>query len=113
MAITQEQVNVINDNLFGQERIKPYEELFGRKIITPRDYKHIKDDMISRHEAMMKWERTARCICDCGCEVSLKKHSQHKKTKKHKDLMEKQRKLDKYWESEVEDFGPGPAALGD
>ena len=78
------------ENLSNEYRIVAYEEYYGRKIITPRDYKNIKDDMTARHEAMIKWEKTARCICDCGCEVKLKSHGTHKKSKKHKDLMEKQ-----------------------
>ena len=75
------------ENLSDEDRIVAYEEYYGRKIITPRDYKNIKDDMTARHEAMIKWEKTARCICDCGCEVQLRFHCTHKKTKKHLELM--------------------------
>ena len=106
MPLTLEEM----ETLSYEDRIKAYEEYYGRKIITPRDYK---DEDGKCFKGPDEWLKKARCICDCGSEVALVSHCQHKKTKKHKDLMEKQRKLDKYWESEVEDFGPGPAALGD
>ena len=69
--------------------IEDFEKTFGRRIITPRYYlqKDEKGDLIMSKE---EWILRARCLCDCGCEVSLKHHGTHKKSKKHKDLMEKQ-----------------------
>ena len=74
----------INFFLKGVDRIKPYEELFGRKIITPRWYKE-KEDYLERQKAYDEWYKKARCICDCGSEISLTSHWKHKKSKKHKD----------------------------
>jgi hypothetical protein len=70
----------------GVDKIKPYEELFGRNIITPRCYKE-KEDYLERQKAYDEWYKKARCICDCGSEVSLKSHGEHKKSKKHKDTV--------------------------
>jgi hypothetical protein len=82
--ITQAQINLINDNFKGLDRVEHYDRLFGREIITPRYY-------LERDEKNMPkmhydaWYKMAKCRCDCGAEVSLAYHSHHKKTKKHKE----------------------------
>ena len=92
--------------------IEDCEQMYGRKVITPRLYlkRDDKGDFImSKDEWMVK----ARCVCDCGAEVTLKWHGGHKKTKKHEENLNRIKKLETYWECEDEDFGPGSAALRD
>ena len=72
------------ENLSDEDRIVAYEEYYGRKIITPRDYKDENGKCFKGHGELYK---KARCICDCGCEVKLTSHGQHKKSKMHNELM--------------------------
>jgi hypothetical protein len=68
--------------------IEDCEQMYGRKVITPRFYlkRDDKGDFImSKDEWMVK----ARCVCDCGAEVKLKSHPQHKKSKKHEEYLDK------------------------
>ena len=62
-----------------------YELLYGRKVITPRLYLNLPSS--EQCKAQIEWYKTARCICDCGSEVSLKSHWAHKKSKKHKEYV--------------------------
>ena len=66
------------ENLSDEDRIVAYEEYYGRKIITPRDYK---DENGKCFKGPGEWYKKARCICDCGCEDKLRSHGKHKKSK--------------------------------
>ncbi len=69
------------------------EVLYGRKVITPKLYLHHKDPK-EITKGFEEWYKIARCICDCGSEVKLKSHWEHKKSKKHlknmKEIQEKE-----------------------
>ena len=66
-----------------RDQIKAYEEFYGRTIITPRDYDP--GDGVG----YSKWYMKAKCRCVCGAEVMLKRHCEHKKSKKHKEYLDK------------------------
>ena len=81
MPLTLEEM----EPLSYEDRIKAYEEYYGRKIITPRDYK---DENGKCFKGPDEWLKKARCICDCGAEIGLKYHGTHKKSKKHKEYLD-------------------------
>jgi rRNA maturation endonuclease Nob1 len=82
MPLTLEEIQ----NLSNEDRIKAYEKYYGRKIITPRGYK---DENGKCFKSPNEWYEKARCICDCGANVKLRYHSTHKKSKKHKEYLDK------------------------
>ena len=73
-------------DIISESMYREHEELYGRKIITPRYYKEV-EDYLEQQKAYHAWYKKARCICDCGSEVSLNSHWKHKKSKKHTDTV--------------------------
>ena len=67
--------------------IEDCEQIYGRKVITPRLYLQ-RDDKGDFLMSKDEWIMTARCICDCGANIKLKSHPQHKKSKKHKEYLD-------------------------
>ena len=85
MPLTLEEINNIDD---FKARIKPYEELYGRKIITPRYYLE-KDEEGKPKMKYDEWYKQAKCVCSCGSVVQVRQILQHRKTQKHTKLLDK------------------------
>ena len=71
--------------MFSNCDVEKNEMVYGRKVITPKLYLNLSGNEMVK--AQIEWYKTARCICDCGIEGSLKSHGAHKKSKKHNMLM--------------------------